>query len=583
MNIFTTVREEVFQALRSLENEGKIPVFNEDNLKKVAVEAPRDASFGDVATNICLVMSSKAGMKPRDLAELLTSRLRENPFVETTQVAGAGFINMRLSEKFWTRQLETILKEGVHYGDSTMGGGEKVNVEFTSANPTGPLHVGHSRGAVFGDALSSLLQKAGYDVTREYYINDAGAQVAKLARSAYLRYLEALGQKIGEIPAGLYPGEYLKEVGAFIAQKDGEKWVGVGEEEYLPYFKKTAADLMMEMIKKDLAQANIHFDVFSSEKAIADSGAVEKVMDFLDKEGLIYKGVLEKPKGAKAADDWEPKEMTIFKSTLFGDEVDRPLCRSDGSYTYFTPDIAYQLDKYKRGFKKLIMVLGADHAGYVARMKAAVKAVTKGDAQIDFLLCQMINFTDNGQPVKMSKRAGTFVTFKDLLDEVGTDVVRFYLLTRKQDSQLDFDFAKVKEQSKDNPVFYVQYAHARGASVKRLAEETFGKKADELIASADLSLLQEDELAVVRQLALWPRQVEMAAAANEPHRLAYFLNDVAAAFHGLWNRGREDVSKRFIEAKDEELSKARLALVAGVMTVIESGLAVFGVAPAEEM
>ncbi len=583
MNIFTTVREEIFQALRFLAEEGKVPFFDENDLKRVAVEPPRDSSFGDVATNACLVLASKAKMKPRDMAELLTSRLGKNPFVETTQIAGAGFVNMRLSNSFWTRQLETILKEGIHYGDSSMGNGEKVNVEFTSANPTGPLHVGHSRGAVFGDALSSLLQKAGYDVTREYYINDAGAQVAKLARSAYLRYLEALGQNIGEIPAGLYPGEYLKKVGVKIAEKDGNKWVDVAEEEYLPYFKKVSTDLMMDMIKEDLALAHIHFDVFSSEKAIAESGAVEKVMDFLDKEGLIYQGVLEKPKGAKAADDWEPHEMTIFKSTLFGDEVDRPLRRSDGSYTYFTPDIAYQLDKYKRGFKKLIMVLGADHAGYVARMKAAVKAVTKADAEIDFLLCQMINFTENGQPVKMSKRAGTFVTFKDLLDEVGTDVVRFYLLTRKQDSQLDFDFVKVKEQSKDNPVFYVQYAYARGTSVKRLAEETFGQTADELIKTADLSLLKEEELSVVRLLSLWPRQVEMAALAYEPHRLAYFLFDVASLFHGLWNKGREDASKRFIDPKNKELSKARLALVSGVMTVIESGLAVFGVAPAEEM
>ncbi|MDD4519440.1 MAG: arginine--tRNA ligase [Alphaproteobacteria bacterium] len=583
MNIFTKLKEDIEDLLKSEIKKGTFEAIEEDLLSRFSVEPPRDASFGDMSTNVCLVLASRFHKKPFEMAEILMEKLKAFPDIESVEKAGAGFLNMRMKPQFWAKQLEEILKEGSAYGESFIGNNEKVNVEFTSANPTGPLHVGHARGAIFGDCLSSLLQKVGYDVTREYYINDAGAQVAKLAKSTYLRYLEALGEKIDEIPEGLYPGEYLKDVGNLIVQEDGEKWKNASEEEYLPYFKKKTIHEMMRLIKTDLELAGIKFDVFSSEKKIAESGQVDKVMKILTDKGLVYEGELPPPKGLKSDEDWEPHKMTIFKSTEFGDEVDRPLKRADGSYTYFTPDIGYQLNKYERGFKKLIMVLGADHAGYVARMKAAVKAVTEGKATIDFELGQMINFSENGVPMKMSKRAGTLVWFRDLLNDVGKDVTRFYMMTRKNDSQLDFDLVKVKEQSKDNPVFYVQYAHARAASVRKKAENFFNTKADEFIKDADLSLLGEEEITLVKRLATWPRQVEMAASVHEPHRLSYFLYDVASDFHSLWNLGRTDETKRFIDEGNVDLTKARIALVLGMMNVIASGLQIFGVTPAEEM
>ncbi|NCB49124.1 MAG: arginine--tRNA ligase [Alphaproteobacteria bacterium] len=583
MNIFTKLKEDIEDLLKSEIKKGTFEAIEEDLLSRFSVEPPRDASFGDMSTNVCLVLASRFHKKPFEMAEILMEKLKAFPDIESVEKAGAGFLNMRMKPQFWAKQLEEILKEGSAYGESFIGNNEKVNIEFTSANPTGPLHVGHARGAIFGDCLSSLLQKVGYDVTREYYINDAGAQVAKLAKSTYLRYLEALGEKIDEIPEGLYPGEYLKDVGALIVQEDGEKWKNASEEEYLPYFKKKTIHEMMRLIKTDLELAGIKFDVFSSEKKIAESGQVDKVMKILTDKGLVYEGELPPPKGLKSDEDWEPHKMTIFKSTEFGDEVDRPLKRADGSYTYFTPDIGYQLNKYERGFKKLIMVLGADHAGYVARMKAAVKAVTEGKASIDFELGQMINFSENGVPMKMSKRAGTLVWFRDLLNDVGKDVTRFYMMTRKNDSQLEFDLVKVKEQSKDNPVFYVQYAHARAASVRKKAENFFNTKADEFIKDADLSLLGEEEIALVKRLATWPRQVEMAASVYEPHRLSYFLYDVASDFHSLWNLGRTDETKRFIDEGNVDLTKARIALVLGMMNVIASGLQIFGVTPAEEM
>ncbi len=582
MNIFTALKSDIQQTIQKLAEDKKINHM--PDLSRMTTEPPRDSAHGDVASNVAMVVAGQLQMKPRDFASLLAEELQKLPSVETVEVAGPGFINLKLSNSFWYQQLRTVLLEKERYGDSDMGGGEKVNVEFVSVNPTGPMHVGHSRGAIFGDALAGLLQKAGFDVTREYYMNDAGAQVDKLARSAYLRYREAMGEDIGEIPEGYYPGDYLKPVGAYIAEKDGDKWMNVEEKDCHDYFRDIAVQKMMELIKADLDLLGIHFDVFSSERAIKESGGIEKALDILRSRHLIYKGILEKPKSAKAPEDWEPQEMTIFKSTEFGDEADRPLMRSDGTYTYFTPDIAYQYDKFSRGFKKLIMVLGADHAGYVTRLKSAVKAVTNGEADLDIKLVQMVNFTQNGQPLKMSKRAGTFVSFADLLNQIGKDVARFFMLTRKNDSQLDFDFVKVKEQSKDNPVFYVQYAHARAHSVFRHAAEMFGADILEGLEKADMTLLtDETEIALIRTLSAFPRQVELAAEANEPHRIAYYLYDLASAFHALWNKGRDDVQMRFLDEKNKELSRSRLALIMAVTYVIAAGLSIFGVVPAKEM
>ncbi len=582
MNIFTALKSDIQQTIQKLAEDKKINHM--PDLSRMTTEPPRDSAHGDVASNVAMVVAGQLQMKPRDFASLLAEELQKLPSVETVEVAGPGFINLKLSNSFWYQQLRTVLLEKEHYGDSDMGRGEKVNVEFVSVNPTGPMHVGHSRGAIFGDALAGLLQKAGFDVTREYYMNDAGAQVDKLARSAYLRYREAMGEDIGEIPEGYYPGDYLKPVGAYIAEKDGDKWMNVEEKDCHDYFRDIAVQKMMELIKADLDLLGIHFDVFSSERAIKESGGIEKALNILRSRHLIYKGILEKPKSAKAPEDWEPQEMTIFKSTEFGDEADRPLMRSDGTYTYFTPDIAYQYDKFSRGFKKLIMVLGADHAGYVTRLKSAVKAVTNGEADLDIKLVQMVNFTQNGQPLKMSKRAGTFVSFADLLNQIGKDVARFFMLTRKNDSQLDFDFVKVKEQSKDNPVFYVQYAHARAHSVFRHAAEMFGADILEGLEKADMTLLtDETEIALIRTLSAFPRQVELAAEANEPHRIAYYLYDLASAFHALWNKGRDDVQMRFLDEKNKELSRSRLALIMAVTYVIAAGLSIFGVIPAKEM
>lgn len=582
MNIFKILKDEIEKAVANLKDQGIISSL--PDMRRMTVEPPKEATMGDIATNAAMVLSGQVQMKPRDFAFLLCKELEKNPFVQKVEVAGPGFINLFLSPSFWQKQLQTILEKGLSYGSSDMGHGEKVNVEFVSVNPTGPMHVGHSRGAVFGDALAGLLQKAGFDVTREYYMNDAGAQMDKLARSTYLRYREAMGEDIGEIPAGYYPGDYLKPVGAFIAKKDGNKWMTAKEEDYLPYFRSIACEKMMDLIKADLDLMGIRFDVFTSERAIKESGGIEKALKILDEKGLIYKGILEKPKSAKAPEDWEPQEMTIFKSTEFGDETDRPLRRSDGTYTYFMPDIAYQYNKFERGFKKMFMVLGADHSGYVTRLKSATKAITGGQAALEIKLVQMVNFSENGEPIKMSKRAGTFVMFSDLIDQIGKDVTRFYMVTRKNDTQLEFDFAKVKEQSKDNPVFYVQYAHARAYSVFRHAEETFGKSFFDKINKADLSLLtDETELALIRALSNFPRQVEQAAAVAEPHRIAYYLNDVASLFHGLWNKGRDDVQMRFLSPDNPELSLARVALIKGVTNVIASGLQIFGVIPAKEM
>lgn len=583
MNIFTQIRNNIIETLETLEKSGKIPAGL--NTSRLVAEPPRDAAHGDAATNAAMILAGQAGMKPREFAEILAAELKNLPIVESVEIAGPGFVNLRLSKAFWDNCLKDILEKGNSFGASDMGKGQKKNVEFVSANPTGPMHIGHSRGAVFGDALAALLEKAGYEVTREYYINDAGAQVDVLARSVYLRYREALGEEIGKIPEGLYPGEYLIAVGKELAEKDGPKWLDKPEEDWLAYFRGFAINKMMDMIRDDLAALGIKFDVFSSERALVESGKVEEVIEFLRGKGLIYEGVLEPPKG-KLPDDWEPRPQTLFKATLFGDDVDRALKKSNGFQTYFASDMAYHLDKYRRGFDDMIDVWGADHAGYVKRMMAAVKALTDGKAKLDVKLCQMVNLMCNGEPMKMSKRAGRFVTLRDMVDAVGKDVMRFIMLTRKNDAHLDFDVEKVKEQSKDNPVFYVNYAFARACSVRRRAGEMFPEKDLSLpaLAKADFSLLTDEaEIALIRQLADFPRQIEIAAAAHEPHRIAYYLNDTAAAFHGLWNKGRDNTELRFLEQEKPELSLARLALVEAAATVIRSGLDVFGVIPAEEM
>ena len=583
MNIFTHIRTTILETLHELEESGKIP--SGLNTSRLVAEPPRDPSHGDAATNAAMVLSAQAKMKPREFAAILAEELKKLPIVDQVDIAGPGFVNLRLSGSFWMSCLKEILEKGDSFGCSDMGKGQKKNVEFVSANPTGPMHIGHSRGAVFGDALASLLEKAGYEVTREYYINDAGAQVDVLAHSVYLRYQEALGKEIGAIPEGLYPGEYLIPVGRQLAQQDGEKWLDKPQEEWLPYFRRFAIDKMMDMIRDDLSALGIEFDVFSSERSLVESGKVEEVIEFLRAKGLIYEGVLEPPKG-KLPDDWEPRPQILFKATQFGDDVDRALKKSNGFQTYFASDMAYHLDKYHRGFCDMIDVWGADHAGYVKRMMAAVNALTDGKAKLDVKLCQMVNLMCNGEPMKMSKRAGRFVTLRDMVDAVGKDVMRFIMLTRKNDAHLDFDVEKVKEQSKDNPVFYVNYAFARACSVRRRAEEMFPESDLSLnaLANADFSLLtDESEITLIRRLTDFPRQIEIAASAHEPHRIAYYLNDIASAFHGLWNKGRDNTELRLLEQEKPEISLARLALIEAVAIVIRSGLGIFGVVPAEEM
>jgi arginyl-tRNA synthetase len=582
MNVFADFRRAVLDAVQQLAAQ---QVLHEGlPLQAVTVEPPRDPSHGDLATNAAMVLAKPAKLNPRALAEKLQPLLAALPSVTAVEIAGPGFINLRLDPAHWQAQAAVILKAGTGYGDSQLGQGEPVNVEYVSANPTGPMHVGHCRGAVFGDALAALLEKAGYMVCREYYINDAGAQVDVLARSAHLRYREALGESI-EIPEGLYPGDYLKPVGAALAKQYGDKFRDAPEADWLQAFRLAATDAMMAMIREDLAALNIRHATFTSERKLHEDGLVQQAFDRLQQRDLIYTGVLEPPKG-KLPEDWEARPQALFKATEFGDDIDRPLKKSDGSWTYFGADIAYHDDKYRRGFKQMIDVWGADHGGYVKRMKAAVKAMSMGEGELDIKLVQMVNLLDDGQPVRMSKRAGTFVTLRDVVDEVGKDVVRFIMLTRKNDAQLDFDFKKVTEQSKDNPVFYVQYAHARICSVLRNARTEVPTIAtdDASLSGADMKRLShEAELTLLKLLANWPRLVESAAEAHEPHRVAFFLQDVAAAFHGLWNVGRDDVTARFLIAEDLELTRARLALIRAVAIVIASGLAVMGVTPVEEM
>ena len=579
MNAYRHFIDLIVAALQDMQKAGELP--EKLDFSAITAEPPRDAAHGDIATNASMVLAKAAARKPRDIAEQLLARLKGNSDVVDGAVAGPGFINLKLTDAFWRERLRDCLKAGATYGDSNLGKGEAVNVEYVSANPTGPLHVAHARGAVVGDALANLLHKAGFAVTKEYYINDAGAQVDKLGQSTYLRYQEALGLPIGAIPDGLYPGEYLKDIGARIAERDGRKWLEQPESAWLPAMRDFAIELQMADIKHDLDTLGVRMDRFSSERALVESGAVDRAFEALTKQGLIYQGRLEPPKG-KTPDDWEDREQTLFRATQFGDEVDRPLKKSDGSWTYFANDIAYHYDKHLRGFNDMIDVWGADHGGYVKRMKAAVSAITAGKGALDVKLCQLVRVLKNGELVRMSKRAGTFVTLSDLLEEVGPDVVRFTMLTRKNDAAFDFDLVKATEQSRDNPVWYVQYAYARTLSVVRQATAAY--ISFERYESAPLERLTDaGELALIRLIAQWPRQVEAAAAAHEPHRIAFYLYDLAAAFHSHWTRGREETGLRFVIEGDEGLTQARLALVKAINFVIESGLKVFGVKPVEEM
>ena len=575
MSIFARYAQSLDALLDAMVAAGELPA--DLSRKAVTVEPPRDASHGDMATNAAMVLAKPAGTNPRALADLIAARLRDLPAVAAVEIAGPGFINMRLDRKAWEAELQTVAAVGDDYGRSDAGKGVRVNVEYVSANPTGPMHMGHCRGAVVGDALAALLEYVGHPVTREYYINDAGGQVDVLARSAHLRYREALGEAVGEIPEGLYPGDYLVPVGQKLAAEHGDKYVGAPESEWLVLFRQTAVAAMMDMIRADLALLGIHHDVFSSEAELQAAKKPEAAEAWLRAHDLVYDGVLEAPKG-ELPDDWEPVELPLFRSTKFGDDQDRPIKKSNGSWTYFGADMAYHFQKAEKA-DQLIDIWGADHAGTVKRITAAVAALTEGKARFDVKLVQMVRLLRDGEPVKMSKRAGNFVTLADVVNEVGKDVVRFTMLTRKADAQMDFDFAKVVEASKDNPVFYVQYAHARISSLGRRTAEAFPGG----LPAADISLLNEEELALVKQLASFPRTVEGAAQAREPHRIAFYLYDLAAAFHGWWNAGNDNPQLRVIVADRPDITAARLFLSQCMAQVIRNGLALMGVTALEEM
>ncbi|MTI10697.1 arginine--tRNA ligase [Curvivirga aplysinae] len=582
MNIFKEIRNELENILDQLKAEGALPA--DAATDRITIEPPRDASHGDMATNAAMLLAKPAKMKPRDIAEMLVGKLQGLPLVSSAEIAGPGFINLRLDNSIWQKVVAAILERDADFARSEMGQNKKVNVEYVSANPTGPLHIGHARGAVFGDILAELLLFAGYDVTKEYYVNDAGAQVDVLGRSSYLRYKEAHGETI-EIPEGLYPGDYLKAVGQALKDDHGDALLSMKETVWLPICRAKAVKMMMDGVKEDLKELGINQDVFTSERALVDANRVQDVYDSLDANGYLYTGVLEPPKGKKP-DDWEPRPQTLFKATDHGDDVDRPLKKSDGSWTYFANDIANHLDKYQRGFTQQIDIFGADHGGYVKRMLAATSAVTEGKADLDIKLCQLVKLMDKGQPIKMSKRAGTFVTLRDLVDEVGKDVVRFFLLTRKNDAPLDFDLSAVKEQSRDNPVWYVQYAHARCCSVFRQAAEAFDgiDLSKDALSKADLTLLNDPAIEeVVKLLASMPRLIEAAAEAHEPHRVAFYMMDVAAAFHGLWAKGKENTHLRFVAPDNKAQTMANLALLEAVRSTIAAGLEIFGVEPVREL
>jgi arginyl-tRNA synthetase len=585
MDVFAGFHGRVLAAVQQLKHDGVVP--HDASLSGITLEPPKESSHGDLATNAAMVLAKPAGQSPRALAERLAPLIAADPLVQKVEIAGPGFINLTLARAFWPSVLRMLLEQGEDFGRSAIGKSEPVNVEYVSANPTGPMHVGHCRGAVFGDALANLLAFAGFAVTREYYVNDAGAQVEALARSAYLRYREALGEKMGAIPEGLYPGDYLKPVGRALADQHGTELADMKEEQWLPIVRATALQSMLAMIEDDLAQLGIRHEVFFSERSLSD-GARDEIAETiaeLEGKGLIYTGRLPPPKG-KVDEDWEDREQLLFRSTQFGDDVDRPLMKADGTYTYFAGDIAYHHDNYRRGFNTMIDVWGADHSGHIRRMKSAVAALTDGKAELDIKICQLVRLFRAGEPVKMSKRAGTFVTLRDVVDEVGAGPVRFMMLFRKNDAPLDFDFAKVLEQSRDNPVFYVQYAHARASSVLRNVREVYPDlDAEEReLAGADLVRLEDDaELGLIRRLAQFPRLVEAAALAHEPHRIGFYLYELAGDFHGLWNRGKDLPQLRFIYESDRELTRARVALVAATKRVLALGMGILGVHAMDEL
>jgi len=581
MNVFADFNERIRNAVQRLDLKGKDG--GAVDLSRITVEPPRDASHGDLATNAAMVLAKQAGQNPRALGEAIAAEMRSDPDVSEVTVAGPGFVNLRLNDRYWQAYLGRILDLGVDFGRSQLGKGEKVNVEYVSANPTGPMHVGHCRGAVVGDALANLLAFSGYDVTKEYIINDAGAQIDVLGRSVLLRYREALGEDIGEIPSGLYPGDYLVPVGQALVGEFGRSLLQMPDDEALAIAKDRAVDAMMALIREDLALLNVHHDVFFSERSLhADNAkAIRAAIADLTLKGHIYKGKLPPPKGEKP-DDWEDREQTLFRSTEVGDDIDRPLVKSDGSFTYFAADVAYLRDKFERGFTQTIYVLGADHGGYVKRLEALARAIGGDRLKLTVLLCQLVKLYREGEPVRMSKRSGDFITLREVVEEVGRDPIRFMMLYRKSDAPLDFDFAKVTEQSKDNPVFYVQYASARCHSIVRQAAE-HGMHLDRTTLPADLALLaDESEIALVRKLAEYPRLIEQAAQSLEPHRLAFYLYDLASTFHAQWNRGTDNENLRFVKVNEPQLTNARLGLVQAVMAVISSGLGLVGAnAPVE--
>ena len=580
MNLFTHVREILIEVLKELSAQSVLPI--DTDFSNITVEPPKDSRHGDMSTNAAMVLSKSVEVKPRELAQIISEALSPKEIIASVDIAGPGFINITLSNFSWHGLLSAVLMSGVNFGKSGMGSSQKVNVEFVSANPTGPLHVGHTRGAVFGDALANLLAYSGYDVTREYYINDGGSQVDVLARSIFLRYQEAFGKEV-VFEEGTYPGDYLIPIAKALKEKVGDLYLNKPEDNWLPELRNFAVEAMMNLIRSDLDLLGIEMDTFFSEKSLYGSGKIEAALDRLRDNGLIYKGVLEPPKGKKT-DDWEPREQTLFKSTEHGDDVDRPVLKSDGSWTYFAPDIAYHFDKISRGFDILIDVFGADHGGYVKRMKAAVSALSSGEVPLDIKLCQLVKLYQNGEPFKMSKRAGNFVMLRDLVEQVGPDVTRFVMLTRKNDAALDFDFQKVLEQSRENPVFYVQYAHARIKSVIRKAEALNLDTSDYALSEANLSsLTHASELSLIKKLAEWPRIVELSARLYEPHRLAFYLFDLSSELHSHWGKGVENPHLRFLQSDDMPITKSKIALARAVSIVISSGLAILGVQPAEKM
>ncbi len=585
MNIFAIFDDRIRDVLAGLQADGILPA--DAKLDSFVVEPPREAAHGDLATNAAMLLAKSARKNPRELAEQIVDKLLKSPDLAKVEVAGPGFINLTLKLEFWPSVLRAVLAQGKDYGRSNIGAGEAVNVEYVSANPTGPIHVGHTRGAVFGDSLANLLEFAGFKPAREYYINDGGGQVDVLARSAFLRYREALGEEIGEIPEGLYPGDYLKPVGEALAKEHGKRLLRMKEATWLPKVRAKAVSMMMDLIRDDLAALGIKHEVLFSERSLSEgqTDEVRESIEDLRKKGLIYVGRLDPPKG-KPPEDWEDREQTLFRSTQFGDDEDRAILKSDGSYTYFAPDIAYHRNKYRRGFKHMIIVLGADHSGYVKRLSAAVKALSDGEADVDVKLCQIVRLFKGGQPYKMSKRAGTFITARDLVDEVGPGPVRFMMLYRKNDAQLDFDLEKVVEQSNENPVFYVQYAHARACSVLAKARDAFPEMdlSPSALAGAKLNLLTDEaELALIKKIAQFPRTAEGAAQAHEPHRIAFFAHDLAAVFHSLWTRGKESPQLRFMVEGSWDMTQARLALITAAAQILQSSLSLLGVEAISEM